>query len=246
MISTVTFDFWQTLVEDSPENLRAQNELRLTALGCALERAGEPRPEAGILEAYERSWRLLVERFWSRHRDLSHQDQVRLVLECCAPGLGDRMPSGLFAELVEAYVSPVLVYPPDLATGAAETIQRLAARGVTLGIISNTGRTPGVVLRRLLERHDLLRHFAVISYSDEVGCRKPDPAIFRLTLGRVGALAEHAAHVGDNPVDDVSGAKGVGMRAVHYAGGGRSPATHADLAIESLAELEAKLFRVAS
>lgn len=31
------------------------------------------------------------------------------------------------------------------------------------------GRAPGVVLRRVLERHGLLAYFSAISYSDEVG-----------------------------------------------------------------------------
>jgi putative hydrolase of the HAD superfamily len=246
VISTVTFDFWETLVQDSPENLRAQSDLRLAALRRALEQAGEPRDAPQIIEAYERSGRLLAERFWNRNRDLSHPDQVRLVLDCCVAGVADRMAPTLFEELVEAYVSPVLAHPPALTAGAVEAVRGLAARGVTLGIISNTGRTPGIVLRRLLERHDLLRHFRVISYSDEVGYRKPGPEIFRLTLDRAGANPSSAAHVGDNPVDDVTGAKAVGMRGVHFAHRDRPQATHADLTIESLEELLTELFRIAS
>ncbi len=246
MISTVTFDFWETLVQESPENLRAQSDLRLAAIGKALERAGEPRGEAEIVEAYERSGQLLADRFWSLNRDLNHQDQVRLVLECCVAGIARRMAPALFEELVEAYVSPVLAHPPALTPGAVEAVTGLAERGVTLGIISNTGRTPGIVLRQLLARHDLLWRFQVISYSDEVGYRKPGSEIFRLTLDRAGAHPSRAAHVGDNPLDDVTGARAVGMRGVHFAAGNRCHAAHADLIIESLEELVPKLFRIAS
>lgn len=243
-IRVVTFDFWETLVKDSPDNLHAQRGLRIQALRRALERAGASRREAEVAEAHDRSAEVLRERFWNRHRDPSYADQVRLVLECAAPELAGRMPQPLFEELVEAYITPVLRYPPAIVPGAAETVHDLAARGVRVGIISNTGRTPGVILRRLLERHDMLRDFAVISYSDEIGYRKPDAEIFLRTLSLVNAAPGEAAHVGDNPLDDVTGAQGVGMRGVHYAADGRAPAAHADLAVASLAELPAGLERL--
>ena len=241
MISTVTFDFWETLVKDSPENLNAQRNLRVEALRLALSRAGAGLAVEEVEEAYDRSLTVLQERFWSRHRDPTYREQVRLVLDCAVPGVADRLADDMLEVAVTAYISPVLSFPPALQSGAAEAVRGLAARGLTLGIISNTGRTPGIMLRRVLEAHDLLRHFSVISYSDEVGYRKPDPEIFRRTLARAGAAAPEAAHVGDNPVDDVAGARGAGMRAVHYAAGGRAGAPHADLVVTDLAELPERL-----
>ncbi len=241
MISTVTFDFWETLVKDSPENLNAQRTLRVEALRLALSRAGAGLAVEEVEEAYDRSLTVLQERFWSRHRDPTYREQVRLVLDCAVPGVADRLADDMLEATVTDYISPVLSFPPALQSGAAEAVRGLAARGLTLGIISNTGRTPGIMLRRVLEAHDLLRHFSVISYSDEVGYRKPDPEIFRRTLARAGAAAPEAAHVGDNPVDDVAGARGAGMRAVHYAAGGRAGAPHADLVVTDLAELPERL-----
>jgi putative hydrolase of the HAD superfamily len=243
-IRAVTFDFWETIVKDSSENLRAQRALRIQALGRALDRAGAPRSEAEVAEAHDRSAEVLRERFWSRDRDLSHAEQVRLVLDCATPGAAERLPRPFFEELVEAYISPVLRYPPVLTAGAAEAVRALTARGVRVGIISNTGRTPGVILRRFLEGHDLLRHFTVISYSDEVGYRKPDAEIFLRTLRLAGAEPADAVHVGDNPLDDVTGAQRVGMRGVHYAADGRIPAAHADLHVSDLGALPASLERL--
>ena len=153
------------------------------------------------------------------------------------------MPRALFEEALAGYIEPVLHVPPDLAPRAAEAVRELASRGIALGIISNTGRTPGVILRRVLERHDLLRHFTAVSYSDEVGYRKPDAEIFRRTLAELGVEAGEAAHVGDNPVADVQGAQGVGMRGVHYALAGRTGAAHADLIVADLADLAGRLTR---
>lgn len=241
MIRLVTFDFWETLVADSAENLRRQRALRLAALARALAGVGAGLAPAEVEAAYERSEGVLVDRFWGRDRDLASGEQVRIVLECAAPGVADRLSGPAFDDLVRGYTEPVLAHPPTLSPGAAEAVRALAARGVILGIISNTGRTPGVVLRRVLETGDLLRHFRVVSYSDEVGYRKPDAEIFRRTLAEVGAAPGEAAHVGDNPVADVMGARGVGMLGVHYAADGRPAAEHADVVVADLAEIPARL-----
>lgn len=243
MITAVTFDFWETLVLDSPENLREQRALRIQALHRVLAGAGSGIGEPDVAEAYDRSERVLVERYWGRHRDPSIAEQVRLVLETVSPGISRAMTPALFEEALAGYIEPVLQVPPELTPGAAEAVRELASRSVALGIISNTGRTPGVILRRVLERHDLMRHFTAVSYSDEVGYRKPDAEIFRRTLAELGVEAAEAAHVGDNPVADVQGAQGVGMRGVHYAAAGRPGATHADLIVADLRDLAGRLTR---
>jgi putative hydrolase of the HAD superfamily len=241
MIAAVTFDFWGTLVHDSAENIERQRQMRIAGLADLLGRAGHPLATAEVAAAYDRSQVVLEERFWSRHLDLDHREQVRIVLGCVAPGLWAQMVPAVFEEMVYAYISPVLALPPDLSPGAGEAIEALRARGATLGIVSNTGRTPGLILRRVLERHDLLRHFRVISYSDEVGHRKPGVEIFRRTLASAGADAAAAAHIGDNPLDDVTGAQGAGMRGIHYAAAGRPGAAHADMVVMHLADLPAAL-----
>ena len=243
MIKAVTFDFWETLVRDSPENLRRQRVLRIQALGRVLAGAGSGIREGEVAEAYDRSEHVLVERFWSRHRDPLIAEQVRLVLETASPGVSRVMTPALFEEALAGYIEPVLQLPPELEPGAEVAVRELASRGVALGIISNTGRTPGVILRRVLERHDLLRHFTAVSYSDEVGYRKPDAEIFRRTLAELGIGAGEAAHVGDNPVADVQGAQGVGMRGVHYAAAARAGAAHADLIVANLGDLAGLLMR---
>jgi putative hydrolase of the HAD superfamily len=246
VIRLVTFDFWDTLVTDSAENLRAQRVLRVAAIRWALERAGVAVTEADAEEVHERSGVRLAERFWSRNRDPSPAEQLRIVLDTAGPGTAARLAPGAFAEALEAYISPVLTHPPDLCPGAAAAVRGLAARGVSLGIVSNTGRTPGVILRRVLERHGLLAHFMAVSYSDEVGVRKPDAEIFHATLSRAGVPPDEAVHIGDNPDADVAGALAIGMRAAHYTAGFRAPAERADLVVADLAALPDEVFRVAS
>jgi putative hydrolase of the HAD superfamily len=237
MIRLVTFDFWETLVADRADHLAAQEALRVEAICRALDAAGAALSRAEIEAAYGRTAGVLVERYWGRHRDLPCPDQVKVVMDCIVPGAASRLDGAAMDELIAGYGSPVLAHPPALQPGAAEALRGLAAAGVRLGIISNTGRTPGVILRRVLEAADLLEHFSVVSYSDEVGFRKPDAEIFRRTLTLAGARPEGAAHIGDNPVDDVTGAQGAGMLGIHYTAGRRSPAAHADLVVSDLSAL---------
>jgi putative hydrolase of the HAD superfamily len=85
-----------------------------------------------------------------------------------------------------------------------------------------------------------------VSYSDEVGVRKPDAEIFHATLSRAGVPPDEAVHIGDNPDADVAGALAIGMRAAHYTAGFRAPAERADLVVADLAALPDEVFRVAS
>lgn len=245
MIRAVTFDFWQTLVDDSPDNLAAQRRLRLEALRAALAGAGMPVDPAEVEAGYERSQQVLDARFWSQHRDPAFSEQVRIVLECVVPGAAARVAGGALEALERGYAEPVLRFPPTLCPGAGEAVRELAARGIALGIVSNTGRTPGLVLRRFLEGHDLLRWFRAVTYSDEIGRRKPDGEIFRRTLAKLGPEVAGApaevAHIGDNPEADVAGARGMGIRAVHYAAGGRTPSPLADLVVIDLADFPDRL-----
>jgi putative hydrolase of the HAD superfamily len=242
-LAVVTFDFWETLVRDSPDNIARARTRRLESLRGVLARAGCQHPWPALEQAHERCGVEMTERFWSDNREPSIAHQVRLFFDCLESGLCDRLDGEILADAVNAYGSPAFEYPPDLMPGARDALRALAARGLRLGIVSNTGRTPGVVLRRILARYDVLRYFetVAISYSDEVGFRKPDARIFTRTLDALGVAPGRALHVGDNPQADVAGARACGMRTAHYAIAGRAPSSLADVVVGDLAELPERL-----
>ena len=140
-------------------------------------------------------------------------------------------------DLANAVAAAPLTPPSELVTEADALVADLA---------SSTDLDPQ---RRLwlADQVQGLRTYAgvidgeALSYSDEIGYRKPDPEIFRRTLAGLGAEARHAAHVGDNPIADVTGAQGVGMRGVHLAAGGQAPAGHADVVVTDLRHLVDRL-----
>ena len=94
---------------------------------------------------------------------------------------------------------------------AARVIDELKRAGLLVAVISNTedGR-----LKDSLEAAGLGGLFDLTLDSHLVGCRKPDPAIFRLGLERLGLEAEDAAFVGDSYAHDALAARATGMRAI--------------------------------
>ncbi len=243
VIHAVTLDFWQTLMADTPDTVARATALRLQGVKAVLEKGGHPVDPRALEAAYEASGRQLGA-IWREHRDLPYREQVGIFLETVAPGLSSGLTPELFEEAAQAYITPVLHYPPVLSRGAVEAVNVLASQGVVLCIVSNTGRTPGVVIREVLGRFGFLDRFSVTSFSDEVGVRKPRPEIFRVTLAMVGVEPARAVHVGDTPEVDITGARAAGMRAIHYAPDGDPGSEAADLVLYDLAELPAALARL--
>ena len=68
--------------------------------------------------------------------------------------------------------------------------------------------------REKLRRVVLEPYFSTIVISGEVGCRKPDAAAFHLATESLGVRPEAAWHIGDNPLNDVEGAKVSGLASV--------------------------------
>ncbi len=98
--------------------------------------------------------------------------------------------------------------------GARDTLERLAEAGVRRALVCDTGFSPGRIVRRLLDRHDLLELLEVQIFSDEAGVPKPHPRVFRSALERLGAEPHQAVHVGDLRRTDIAGARAAGMGTV--------------------------------
>ena len=111
-------------------------------------------------------------------------------------------------------------------------LARLRDGGARLAVVSNWD----VSLHDVLERTGLRRLVDAVVISAVEGVAKPDPAIFRAALVKLGAEAEGAVHVGDSLEHDVAGARAAGLEAVLVVRNGAS-APPGVRAVASLAEL---------
>ena len=108
--------------------------------------------------------------------------------------------------------------PLRLAPGIRECLRDLKDAGVSIGIVCDVRMTPAPTLRERLGGFGVLGAFDHWSFSDEVGCFKPWPGVFRHALSGLGIDDPSlAAHVGDSRRTDVAGARAAGMTAIRYS-----------------------------
>jgi REG-2-like HAD superfamily hydrolase len=110
-------------------------------------------------------------------------------------------------------------------------LRKLRSHNVPTAVISNWDYS----LHEILEVMGLTPYFELVIASLEEGIEKPDPRVFELTLRQFGVDAAKAVHVGDDPLDDLRGARQVGMRAILVDR--NLPAPMAPPYIRSLSEL---------
>ena len=213
MIKAITFDLWETLIADSAAQNDLRTEYRVAKTAQLLLGAGAPADISGLYAAHEEVWRR-CERQWRKSVDLPFPEQVALFLDLAKPGLAASLPRRTVRQVGLAYADAVLHYPPQLIPGAADLLAALRKKRLKLGLICNTGRSPGFVLRKLLVRFGIIKRFNVALFSDETIVRKPDPRIFRQALETLGATPAETVHVGDSPESDIAGAAAAGLQAV--------------------------------
>ena len=93
-----------------------------------------------------------------------------------------------------------------------ELMRTLREQGHRMAILTNNVREWEPLWRSKLPVDEI---FPVIVDSAWVGMRKPDPAIYHLTLERLGLAPEASLFIDDNELN-VEAARELGMRAVHF------------------------------
>ena len=207
MIRVVTFDLWNTLVSD-----KNYADSRVGYLADVLSGQGIPRDYQEIMDAYlgahDYAHRVWVE---ENYRYVPSSERLGFILE----RLGVNLQSDLRLSAVKRFEETMLKDPPALVEDAGEVLEELSPH-YRMGIISDTGITPGRVLRLVLEDADVLSFFKCTVFSDEMGYNKPHEIMFETALKVLGGEPSEALHVGDLLQTDVAGAKAIGMKAVWF------------------------------
>jgi phosphoglycolate phosphatase len=118
--------------------------------------------------------------------------------------------------------------------GAVTALDALAARGVTLAVVTSKRERLSI---DLLRRLDLLDRFACVIGGDTVAALKPDPAPIDAMLRRCGGTGR-AAFVGDSAYD-VGAARAAGIPVAIHGDAPDADATFSDYAdlVRTLARL---------
>ncbi|WP_335872362.1 HAD family hydrolase [Bacillus sp. 2205SS5-2] len=103
---------------------------------------------------------------------------------------------------------------------ATEVLTSLRQSGYLLGLITN-GKT--TFQHATINALQLAPYFDVILISEEVGLKKPDPAIFSLALERLQIPATEAVYIGDSIENDVLAPQLISMKSILFAPLNTSP-----------------------
>ena len=209
-VRAITFDFWRTLFCDDgkSDHNRDRHQLRIEAL-CKATGVDESRAKA-VLKVVQREFlRVHIE----EQRTLVPSDAIPLAAEA----LGVSISAEAGKEVAHVFGTAILDHPPLAIEGALEAV-RAAAECVDVGLISDTGMSPGASLEVILERHGIRDCFKVLTFSDLVGVAKPQAAMFEHAAGALGVAPDELLHIGDLEPTDIRGALDFGAQAALFAG----------------------------
>lgn len=235
-IDAVTFDLWDTLIQEVPGGSSRVAKARIERIATTLETFGRPHTLEEIEGAYVETGGFLY-RVWNESKDVSVRDQVIFMMDSIERKLPSRLGAEAIAEIEETYSVSMLDHRPVLLPGAKEALQDVHDMDMRMGLISNTGRTPGTVLRTIMKDLGILQCFSVTTFSNEILARKPAPAVFSASLEGLRAQVGSALHIGDDPGSDIDGATDFGMRAIQIRSDKFEDNERAGACVDSLDEV---------
>lgn len=205
-IRAITFDFWMTLFEE--HNRAERHQFRVDAFSDAT--GADPAETHDALQlAHAEFFRVHVD----EQRTLAPDDAVRMVSE----SLSLSLTSDVFEKLSTIFGTAIFNHPPTPIKDALAAV-RMASELVPVGLISDSGMSPGSSLRKLLDAHAFTPNFSTLTFSDEVGVAKPQAPMFEQTAMALGVKPSELLHLGDLEPTDIKGIQALGGTAGLFAG----------------------------
>jgi len=191
-VTAVVFDFFGTLTPGTPEHVWAEHTARSAApLGVdpaawrsALD-GSWPERVIGALGDLPATFRVLAARAGAQ------PDEAAIAAACAARMAAQR----------ELFV---------FRDGALDVLAAVRAAGLRVGVLSDCT----VELAQAWAELPVAGLVDARVLSCEAGRRKPDPELFRMIAGLLGADPADCLYVGDGGGRELTGASGCGMRAV--------------------------------
>lgn len=211
-IKAVFFDINETLLDPSRSFQHAFQQVWEDMVA----RSSQDRENLNwnkIWEAYQEEWRAIRNSGGRKESWVETQRRNTAALSQAVKKhqirIGETALQGFFHRVAEHQEKSPLLYP-----GTTETLTALSKR-YKLAIISNGIQEKQTKRLRAAGQIPPLREDYMF-FSAAVGCRKPDPVIFRHALDRMGLRPNQAVMVGNSWTKDVLGAVNVHMNAIWF------------------------------
>ena len=229
----VLFDCVGTLFK-----VEADYELQLKLLHGKLVEAGFTSPYKDFLKAYGKAYAKYLKVRVEELREVTNSFWTAEALQMLGYEADPSDPE--IERAVEAYFEPYIevVKPVECLTEVFETLKP----SYKLGVVTNFTYAPA--MRRILSKIGILNMLDAVAISHEVGWRKPHPKIFLSALQTLKIRVAETLFVGDDPYDDVAGARRIGMRSALVAKPGnmdkasREASVRPDFSLDSICSLK--------
>lgn len=205
MIEAITFDLWNTIFEN-----KFYSDFRLNLFIQFLEK----KQIVSDLQKVKNSFNLvfyLPERNYDENNHIYTEDRIDKLINLLKIDLTELDKDFIKNEFEEA----ILNDPPSLKIGVKKTLEEISS-DFKIGLISNTGITPGRIINKVFQEYEILKYFDVKIYSDEVGYYKPHKIIFKTALESLNSNPKNTIHIGDNLKTDIKGAKDSNMYTIWF------------------------------
>lgn len=209
MIKAITFDCWDTLIDDDG----SRDNQRKEYFAFLLKNKGFTVTEEEVDRHFSTEAKLFQKFIIDHRKTQNSMARVRTLLKLTGLNLS-------YEEINEAadYCDKIaLEFRPPVIPGIKDTLEVLVNK-YKMAVICNTGWHSANTVRNLLGDHDFPQYFSQMTFSDEAGVAKPHKQIFEQTLANLSCMPEEAVHVGDSEYSDIVGARGANMRAILFAG----------------------------
>jgi len=209
MVKAITFDCWDTLLEDDVSRGKKRKEYFLQTFN----EIGFPTSEDEINDLFSREAKIFQEYIIEHRKTPDSKMRVNTLMQ-----LANVQLSSSDIDKTATYCDRIaLEYRPPVVPGIKTVLDQLS--GVyKLAVICNTGWHSGETVREVLEGYDFPKYFSHLTFSDGAGIAKPHKQIFEYTLDKLDCRTEDAVHIGDSEYSDIIGAKEANMKAILFTG----------------------------
>lgn len=210
-LKLITIDFWNTLFDSVNHDKRYS--FRNSVLLEEANKLGIEIENNKLDEAIKKSWEFFEDNWVNKLRTPNSQELVNVIWDHL--NLPNEITS--IKTVIKTYEDSLFEHPPVLIEGVREALPKLKEK-YKLGLISDTGYSPGTHLRKLMEDNEILEYFDSFSFSNETGVSKPHEKAFNTILHELNISPINSMHIGDIERTDIVGANNTGMHSVLYTG----------------------------
>jgi putative hydrolase of the HAD superfamily len=209
MIKAITFDCWDTLIDDDGRRDKKRKEY----FHFIFKDKGFPVTEDEMDVLFSKEAKLFQNHIIEYNKTQNSRARVETILKLG----GIRIPESGISKIADYSDQVALEFRPPVVPGIKEALDVLS-KIYKLGVICNTGWHSAKTVRQLLKDYDFPKYFSYLTFSDEAGVAKPHKQIFEHTLEKLSFRTEEAVHIGDSEYSDIVGAKQANMRAILFTG----------------------------